>query len=95
MADGRANIALSIGLIFLLLIRNPDDCIRLLGKTGDLDKISLVEKKLLNKNWDNTRDHVLAPMPIYRRHLGRLVLDTRGGFHHRRVSRYPNSNSTF
>ena len=96
MADGRANIALSIGLIFLLLIWNPDNCIRLRGQTDDLrvDNISLVEKKLLNVNWDNTRDYVLAPMPIYRCHLG-LVLNTRGGFHHRRVSRYPNSDSTF
>lgn len=94
MADGRANIALSIGLIFLLLILKPDNCIRLLGETDDLDKTSLIEKKLLNVNSDNTRDHVLAPMPIFRRHLG-LVLNTRWGFHHRRVSRYPNSDSTF
>lgn len=94
MADGRANIALSIGLIFLLLILKPDNCIRLLGETDNLDKTSLVEKKLLNVNSDNTRDHVLAPMPIFRRHLG-LVLNTRWGFHHRRVSRYPNSDSTF
>ena len=62
MADGRANIALSIGLILLLLIRNPDNCIRLRGQTDDLDNISLVEKKLLNVNWDNTRDYVLAPL---------------------------------
>ena len=94
MADGHANIALSIGLIFLLLIPNPDNCIRLRGQTDDLDEISLVEKKLLNVNWDNIRDYVLAPMPIYRRHLG-LVLNTRGGFHHCRISRYPNSDSTF
>lgn len=33
-------------------------------------------------------------MPIYRRHLG-LVFTTRGGFHRCRVSRYPNSDSTF
>ena len=94
MADGRAIIALSIGLIFLLLSRKPDNCIRLLRETDGLDKISLVEKKPLNVNCDNTRDHVLAPTPIYRHHLG-LVLNTRGGFHRRRVSRYPNSDSTF
>ena len=94
MADGRANIALSIGLIFLLLIPIPDNCFRRRGQTDDLDEIGLVEKKLLNVNWDNTRDYVLAPMPIYRRHLG-LVLNTRGGFHLCRNSRYPNSDSTF
>ena len=60
MVDGRANIALSVGLIFLLLIRNPDNCIRLRGQTDDLDKVSLVEKKLLNVNWDNTRDYVCS-----------------------------------
>ena len=35
MADGQANIALSIGLIFLLLIRNPNNRIRLLGETEE------------------------------------------------------------
>ena len=53
MADGRAHIALSVGLIFVLLIRNPDNCIRLCGQKDDLDKVSLVEKKILNVNWDN------------------------------------------
>lgn len=33
-------------------------------------------------------------MPIYRRHLG-LVVNRRGGFHHWKVSRYPNLDSTF
>ena len=94
MADGRANIVLSVGLIFVLLIRNPDNCIRLRGQKDDLDKVSLVEKKILNVNWDNTRDYGLAPMPIYRRHLG-LMFNTRGGFHHCRISRYPKSDSTF
>ena len=42
MADGHANIALSIGLIFLILIRNPrNNYIRLLGETYNLDKINL------------------------------------------------------
>ena len=93
MADGRAHIALSVGLIFVLLIRNPDNCIRLCGQKDDLDKVSLVEKKILNVNWDNTRDYGLAPMPIYRRHLG-LMFNTRGGLHCR-ISRYSNSDSTF
>ena len=93
MDEGRANIALSIGLIFLLLIRIPNSCYRLLGETADPDKLSH-EKMLLNVNWDNTGDHCLAPMPFYRRHLG-LVFNTRWGFHHRRTGRYPNSDSTF
>ena len=42
MADGCANIALSIGLIFLLLIPNPGNCFRLRGQTDNLDEISLV-----------------------------------------------------
>ena len=54
MADGHGKSALSVGLIFLLLIRNLDNCIRLCGQTGDLDKISLVKKKLLNGKWNNT-----------------------------------------
>ena len=94
MAGGRAIIALSIGLIFLLLFRKPDNCISLLRERDGLDKMSLVEKKPLNVNCDNPRGHVFAPMPIYRRHLG-LVLNTRGGFHRPRISRYPDSYSTF
>ena len=95
VSDGRRTCEYcSVNLAhFLALIRNPDNCIRLRGQTDDLDKVSLVEKKLLNVNWDNTRDYVLAPMPIYRRHLG-LMLNTRGGFHHCRISRYP-TGSTF
>ncbi|PFX19090.1 hypothetical protein AWC38_SpisGene16535 [Stylophora pistillata] len=93
MDDGRAKIAVSIGLILLLLIWVPDSCYRLLGETADPDKLSH-EKMLLNVNWDNTGDHCLAPIPFYRRHLG-LVFNTRGGFHHCRISRYSNSDSTF
>ena len=94
MADGRANIALSIGLIFLLLIRNPDNCIRLRGQTDDLDNISLVEKKLLNVKWDN---HEIMYLLRCRSTDAILVWCSIhvGGFHHRRVSRYPNSDSTF